>query len=520
MIGLPPAARWPALVGWILVAACTGDEPASPPETDAGALSTIAPSVVAARLAHAADDGDGAPEVDRQDLDPPTGADGQGPEGPEPTLPTAETHPFHGIAFHFLAHVFAEPSLESPIVGYLRRGSRFRASEPVEGDDCKGGWHRLAGDGFVCPARGFLLGTSPRSFEPSPVPPALEDALPYAYARVTGARVPQYWRVPTPDEERATTHWIERASPATPVARPGQDAGARDGGGDAAVPQGDGEPSRPDVVRLLMKRNFFVSLDEQAVDGEDDDDSAFVRTVRGTYVPKETLAPVTPPPGRGVALGTGHALPVAFVHRDGVTRFRIDPSNGRMVPIGPTASGAAFDVRATRVHQGRPFVVARDGTLVRETAVRVARLRERPRRVPEGARWLHVSLPEQTLVAYEGDRPVFATLVSSGRSGFETPTGLYRVFSKHITATMDDLASEEPFLIEDVPWVMYFERSFALHGAFWHSGFGRVRSHGCVNLAPADAHWIFRWSGPTLPPAWHGVEARGGRQGIHVLIED
>ena len=65
---------------------------------------------------------------------------------------------------------------------------------------------------------------------------------------------------------------------------------------------------------------------------------------------------------------------------------------------------------------------------------------------------------------------------------------------------------------------MFFEGSYALHGAFWHNGFGRVRSHGCVNLGPSDARWLFMWTTPFLPEGWHGVHAHDGSPGTTVII--
>jgi hypothetical protein len=44
---------------------------------------------------------------------------------------------------------------------------------------------------------------------------------------------------------------------------------------------------------------------------------------------------------------------------------------------------------------------------------------------------------------------------------------------------------------------MYFNGSFALHGAYWHDKFGLKHSHGCVNLPPKDANWLFDWATPT-----------------------
>jgi hypothetical protein len=80
-------------------------------------------------------------------------------------------------------------------------------------------------------------------------------------------------------------------------------------------------------------------------------------------------------------------------------------------------------------------------------------------------------------------------------------------------------AGDGPYSIEDVPWVMYFEGSFALHGAFWHNLFGFMRSHGCVNMAPADARWVFLWSEPQLPPGWHGIYSNTtNRLGTRVYV--
>ena len=152
---------------------------------------------------------------------------------------------------------------------------------------------------------------------------------------------------------------------------------------------------------------------------------------------------------------------------------------------------------------------------------------QRPKAVAEDEPWLDVDLSEQSLVAYEGDTPVYATLISSGRvdpngdpdSEFATPTGEFRIRSKHLTATMDgDHAVDGPYSIEDVPYVMYFELAYALHSAFWHNSFGRPRSHGCVNLAPEDARWLFHWTRPHPPQGWHGVYPEHEKDGTFLRI--
>jgi hypothetical protein len=119
---------------------------------------------------------------------------------------------------------------------------------------------------------------------------------------------------------------------------------------------------------------------------------------------------------------------------------------------------------------------------------------------PDGVpadRWIEVNLQEQTLAVYENERLVFATLVSSGVTPFWTRPGVFQIQTKKPTETMTKAyAPGDPdfYYIEDVPWTMYFDESRALHGAYWHNGFGYPRSHGCVNLSVGDSHWLFDWA--------------------------
>jgi hypothetical protein len=135
-----------------------------------------------------------------------------------------------------------------------------------------------------------------------------------------------------------------------------------------------------------------------------------------------------------------------------------------------------------------------------------------------------VDLSQQTLVLYEHDRPVFATLVSTGIEDYETPTGVFQIRHKRVTDTMADLgpeAGDDRYRVEDVPWTQYFEGSFALHAAFWHTRFGIRRSHGCVNMAPYDAHRVFQSTWPRVPDGWHGLSTDGTDfEGSFVVVTD
>jgi len=118
---------------------------------------------------------------------------------------------------------------------------------------------------------------------------------------------------------------------------------------------------------------------------------------------------------------------------------------------------------------------------------------------PEGVlgdRWVSVNLFEQTIVAYQNGKLVFASLISSGLRGWWTRPGVFQVYKEYTNDGMQgafEADRSDFYYLEDVPWVMYYDDARALHGAYWHNNFGYQQSHGCVNLSPADAQWLFEW---------------------------
>jgi hypothetical protein len=123
---------------------------------------------------------------------------------------------------------------------------------------------------------------------------------------------------------------------------------------------------------------------------------------------------------------------------------------------------------------------------------------------PEGIttnRWVSIDLYEQVAIAYEGDRPVFATLVSSGLPQWATREGVFNVWLPLDSTSMSGSEGQSDFYyLEDVPYTLYFDRAIALHGTYWHNSFGYRHSHGCVNLSIIDAHWLYEWAAPE----WNG----------------
>ncbi|HEY4180400.1 MAG TPA: L,D-transpeptidase [Kofleriaceae bacterium] len=148
----------------------------------------------------------------------------------------------------------------------------------------------------------------------------------------------------------------------------------------------------------------------------------------------------------------------------------------------------------------------------------VAAITAPPPGTGESEKWFDVDLDSQILVAYEGTRPVYATLVSTGRYKHETKTVIARIESKHETAPMTSDKEGETYSVADVPWTMFYDGDFALHTAYWHGRFGRPMSHGCVNLAPRDARVLFAWSSPDVPAGWSSVYGSEEHPGSLVRI--
>jgi hypothetical protein len=220
----------------------------------------------------------------------------------------------------------------------------------------------------------------------------------------------------------------------------------------------------------------------------------------------------------GIELEADDDLPVAFVHNKGAIGFKAD-DDGKLTDRVPLGFRQAIKLTGkSREEKSTHLLETKDGLWVAESALLVVPKRQIPTFVKsDDMRWIDVGIDSQVLIAYEGKHPAYVTLVStgSGRMGdpettHATPRGVFQVYSKHVSTKMsgDELGGE--FLIDDVPYVQYFQRSYALHGAFWHDDFGHVHSHGCVNLAPTDAAWVFEFTRPEVPQGWHGAFVASG----------
>jgi LysM repeat protein len=116
-----------------------------------------------------------------------------------------------------------------------------------------------------------------------------------------------------------------------------------------------------------------------------------------------------------------------------------------------------------------------------------------------GGRWIDVNLSAQRLTAYQGNTPVFSTLISGGLPRTPTVVGRFAIYTKLVSTRMSGPGYDLP----NVPYTMYFYRGYAIHGTYWHNNFGRPMSHGCVNMRTADAAWLFNWASIGTPVVTH-----------------
>ncbi|WP_414751924.1 L,D-transpeptidase [Anabaena sp. CCY 9910] len=110
-------------------------------------------------------------------------------------------------------------------------------------------------------------------------------------------------------------------------------------------------------------------------------------------------------------------------------------------------------------------------------------------------RWIQINLANQRLTAWEGGKPVYAIVISSGKRSTPTRIGSFKIQSKHKSTRMRGRNYDVP----NVPYAMFYSGNYGIHGAYWHKRFGTPVSNGCVNLAPNHAKWLFNWASLGTP---------------------
>ncbi len=400
--------------------------------------------------------------------------------------------------------VYSEPSVDARTIGRLGPGEPFETFESIKGTGCgEPGWVRTEGDGFVCteysrptPEHAYRLPRLVRFVHPDPRewsdylqtmtydkdPVDRVDALvPFIYAK----------------------RWRKWKGPNYTSA--------------SAYAAGD-----PPIRKLGSGRKYHF------IDSTPTDRGTVLVRENGAVVPADDvhIYPLSKFEGWNLAespVPPGH-LPAWAIDYDGTPVFvapsmkaevghRLEYHSAIIVEDEPVDPEGHWWMMPNGLGPGVPGYV-NDQSGIRHWVPRPAVTDVRP-----GELWIDVDLGQQVLALRRDEQVEFVTLVSTGAPGWSTPRGIYAITKKSIWTDMASRPdSEDPYYVEKVPWVMHFKNRYALHGTFWHWGFGHRASHGCINLSVRDARTVFDLISPRAFGGWTAAFATPSRPGTVLRI--
>ena len=381
--------------------------------------------------------------------------------------------------------------------GVVMAGARLPLLEESEGPGCGGSWFRVMEEGWICEDDGRRSNLPPSGADYPVLPKGQITPWPYGFVRES-----------TLEYRKEGGLLVE--------------------------------------MREVLKGFGFGVADTVRIDG-----TSYFETAEGTFIPRKDAGIA----GRisdfeGTALSPSLPNPIGFVVKRHATAWSA-PAQRRENRIGTVERYKPFEVLDTSGTGRNKFYRFDEGAWLAARDVRTPRPASLPKGIKPGERWIDVDTARQMITAYEGETPVYITLISSGRVSSPTVKGEYRIWAKIAAIAMDNTdealeaesppdadtetsssadtdtdtdtettAPKEPHLysLHDVPWTQFFFESFALHGVYWHDAFGNRRSHGCVNLSPKDAAWFYNWTEPRIPPGFWAVHSTAASPGTLVRI--
>jgi hypothetical protein len=495
---------------------CGCSRPAAESTAQAAPQHSARPPAIASALAAPAPSGAGAPPVaaasDRAELVPAA----------EPDVPKVY------VKSRFV-WIRPEPSAERDWIGFLWTGAavRLKNTTPVAGAGCET-WYAIEPDGYVCVdgKRATLDPKDPAYVALLPYAPKAASPWPHQYGESIG--LPRYFKPPTPEHQKERENDLTSHLRDVTAARGGE-VPTRLAKVDLSLPSAPGFefPELPRTVfddRRYLKPRSTVAFSSEARFG----DRGFLLSADYAWVPKDRVRPYPKVEFHGLHLGVDAKLPLAFFRRQERPKYARN-ADGSFQPSGSTfqrLSHVELTGNKERWEGNRYFETRESGVWLREIDASIPDPRSKTPwgapidqpdttgRAPKGrGTWIEVSIENGWLLAFEGTRAVYATLMSPGRGGaarpgedpLETsasPTGVYPITGKLVTATME---APGEFVHSDVPFAQNIVGPYALHSAYWHDNWGNPQSGGCINLAPVDAKWMFDFTEPAVPEGWHAV---------------
>jgi hypothetical protein len=421
---------------------------------------------------------------------------------PSVPVPSESNPPIAAIAD--LTPVFERPASNARPIGYLHAGGRVpRALEPFGKQGCSGGWYPVRPAGFLCAGDSATIDLSHPTLAAMAIQPMLEQALPYTYART-----------------RNDTPLFERD--------PSQNAAVRE-------------------IGKLKKRSGMAVVGSWTASLPGAGPERLALLTNGKFVRASELEAAEPSTFAGAVLEKDVKLPLAWIVKRGVRAWKLDGATAVKDDVLDYHARIELSGRFRTV-EGEKYWAASDGRWLRHKDVTAVLPRSKfPDFVKDGVKWLDVSVITGVLVAYEGKRPILATLASVSRplegelsaaaAGGETvpvsvpatpapqppatPSafGTFEVRAKHVTLVgANPREAGEGYELYDLPWALELSSGRRIYGAYWHDRFGIEHGPGAVQLAPSDAQRLFHWVSPALPSGFHGYSPRTVSDATFVVV--
>jgi hypothetical protein len=463
-----------------------------------------------------------------------TVSDGPGPEIPPGKRVYAKTR---------YVWIRGAPDSSLQWIGYLWHGGSvaLKSETPIAANGCAT-WYAIEPRGYVCVdgKRATLDPSDPEFVQIARYSPDPTGPWPHpSYAESLGGE--RYGALPTREEQKQRERNLDDRLARIAAARRGEPLADLFAGIDFS-PGGDDPvtfaslPAGLQIQRRYLKPESTLAYTRAVEHAE----RTFLLTADLTWIPKDRVRPYPKVEFSGVHLDGDVQLPLAFFRYEDRPRYS-RTTDGGFEPSGKTftrLSWIALTGNSATV-EDEEYLETAEGTWVK---ARDAAIPNPGTKTPWGAEvgkpdttehrpdgrgtWIEASVYGGWLVAFEGTRAVFATLISPGRGGVpvpgkdpvstaSTPTGRFSITGKFVTATME---SPTELIHSDVPWTQNFSGPHALHSAYWHNDFGKPKSGGCVNVSPIDGKWLYGFTEPEVPKDWHAVRWNPRAEASTLLI--